>query len=267
MSGDLYLGSETNTAQHDLYIRRVVSGALKSGQLYLGSDGNLRLQAASAGSAFNYMDLKSGSTEFKKPVSVSSGGTGHDFSNIPACAIIRNSSDNTGIWYTPTKSGAFYATADNVLPKFGTLPIEQGGTGAVNADAALANLGGLSKAGGTMSGAIAMGGKKITNLGTPSSSADAATKAYVDGKRLSGTVTLSASGWSSGAQTVSVSNILATDMPHWSVVYSSTASTREAEKEAFALVDVLETSAGKFTFRCFDGVPSVALTIQWEVNR
>ena len=38
----------------------------------------------------------------------------------------------------------------------------------------------LSLSGGTMTGAIAMGTNKITGLGTPTSSTDAATKAYVD---------------------------------------------------------------------------------------
>lgn len=38
----------------------------------------------------------------------------------------------------------------------------------------------LPKSGGTMTGAIAMGTSKITGLGTPTDSADAATKAYVD---------------------------------------------------------------------------------------
>lgn len=39
----------------------------------------------------------------------------------------------------------------------------------------------LPLAGGTMTGAINMGGKKITNLATPTSSTDAVTKAYADG--------------------------------------------------------------------------------------
>lgn len=38
----------------------------------------------------------------------------------------------------------------------------------------------LPKAGGTMSGAVAMGGNKVTGLGTPSADGDAATKKYVD---------------------------------------------------------------------------------------
>ena len=215
ITGDLILGDGTNAAQHDLYIRRSVGSALKSGRLYWGSDGNLRLQAASNESSFNALELRPDSTEFDKPVSIASGGTG-----------------------------------------------------ATTPDAALSSLNGLSKAGGTMSGAINMGSKKITNLAAPTNNADAANKSYVDGyvdgKRLSGSVTLTASGWSSGVQTVTVSGILATDMPHWGIVYGT---NREAEKEAFALVDELETAAGKFIFRCFGDVPAVALNIQWEVNR
>lgn len=40
----------------------------------------------------------------------------------------------------------------------------------------------LLRSGGTMTGAINMGTYKVTNLGTPTATTDAATKAYVDGK-------------------------------------------------------------------------------------
>ena len=50
-----------------------------------------------------------------------------------------------------------------------------GNTGAVSLTATY-----LAKAGGTMAGALAMGNNKITGLGTPTATADAATKDYVD---------------------------------------------------------------------------------------
>jgi len=50
-----------------------------------------------------------------------------------------------------------------------------GNTGAVSLSATY-----LAKAGGTMSGALAMGNNKITGLGTPTAATDATTKAYVD---------------------------------------------------------------------------------------
>jgi hypothetical protein len=49
----------------------------------------------------------------------------------------------------------------------------------------------LPLAGGTMSGAIAMGTNKITGLGTPTANTDAATKAYVDGEVSSAASTAS----------------------------------------------------------------------------
>lgn len=84
------------------------------------------------------------------------------------------------------------------------------------------------------------------------------------------TVDLPAGGWSSEApytQTVAVEGILATDRPHYGVVLSDNLETALAEKEAFALVDDLETANGSVTFTCFEEKPQVDLNIQLEVNR
>ena len=93
---------------------------------------------------------------------------------------------------------------------------------------------------------------------------------FVDGKYLAAQINLPASGWSSAApytQAVAVAGILATDRPHYGVVYASDTETAIAQKEAFALVDDLDTAAGSVTFTCFEDKPGVDLTIQLEVNR
>ena len=95
-------------------------------------------------------------------------------------------------------------------------------------------------------------------------------KDYADSLRLLKTVTLPAGGWSAAApytQTVAVEGILATDTPHYGVVYSSAAATALAEKEAFSLLDDLDTANGSVTFTCFEEKPEVNLTVQMEVNR
>ena len=104
----------------------------------------------------------------------------------------------------------------------------------------------LDKSGGTMTGAIAMGGNKVTGLGAPSASSDAATKGYVDGKRAAYTSTLSTSWTGSGpyTQTVTVSGILASDMPHITPTYSSDNATAIAQKEAWSEVSKAEAAAG-----------------------
>ena len=74
-------------------------------------------------------------------LSLAYGGTGQSLSNIPKGAVVRNSTDGTGLWYAAAKSGALYATAAETAPKFGTLPIAQGGTGATTAANAVSGLG------------------------------------------------------------------------------------------------------------------------------
>lgn len=129
----------------------------------------------------------------------------------------------------------------------------------------------LPKAGGTMTGNIDMGGQQIKNMAEPISDGDGVTlaylKSYADGRYLSADVTLTADGWSDSApytQTLALAGVLATDRPHFGVVYTE---NWEAEKEAFSLVDQLDTADGSLTFTCFAERPEADLTIGLEVNR
>ena len=120
----------------------------------------------------------------------------------------------------------------------------------------------LPKAGGAMTG-------NMTVL-TPTADMHPATKQYVDGKRKTFTATITTNDWSSAApytQTIGISGILATDMPHISPVYSDTLATALAQKEAWSLVCKAVTANGSITFTCFEEKPVTAIPIQVEVNR
>lgn len=76
-------------------------------------------------------------------LSLSQGGTGTsiDLTNAPANAIIKKAGEGyNSLYYTATKNGAYYATSENGAPKFGILPIAQGGTGATTPAEARSNL-------------------------------------------------------------------------------------------------------------------------------
>ena len=127
----------------------------------------------------------------------------------------------------------------------------------------------LPKAGGTMTGDLDMGGMALKNLKAPSAGTDAATKAYVDGKRLTYTATLG-TGWTGSGpytQTVAVSGILAADMPHITPVYDAANATAIAQKEAWNCVSKAEAAAGGIKFTCFEDKPETEVPIQIEVMR
>jgi hypothetical protein len=126
-----------------------------------------------------------------------------------------------------------------------------------------------------------MHGGQINNLANPLNAGDAvnkdyvdfeiaAAKKYTDDKHFFRDVTLTVAGWSADApykQTVTANGITTEDRPIYGVVLSADTATATAEKEAFAMVDDLDTADGSVTFTCFEDKPAVNLTIQMEVNR
>lgn len=128
----------------------------------------------------------------------------------------------------------------------------------------------LLRSGDTMTGELGMSGNRVTGLGEPVDSGDAATRAYVDGKRLTFTGALMAGLWSDSApyvQSLVISDIIDTDMPHVTPAYSSDVATAIVQKEDWVKVSHAETEAGLITFTCFEEKPTVDITVQIEVMR
>ena len=143
-----------------------------------------------------------------------------------------------------------------------------------------ADVGALPSSGGSMTGAINMNGQPISGLNDPVEDTQAArkgyvdaakedAKAYADSKRETWTATITTAWSGSGpyTQSVTVSGILASDLPHITPVYSSDNATALAQKEAWACVNKAVTAANSITFSCFEDKPTTAIPIQIEVIR
>lgn len=106
-----------------------VLGGVKIGSNITSSSGTISLTSSNVTSALGFTPFDS-----SKVIPKTKGGAGRDMSGFPANAIIRNSgSGGSDLYYTATANGACYATEANGYPKFGTLPVAQGGTGKTTA--------------------------------------------------------------------------------------------------------------------------------------
>lgn len=104
---------------------------------------------------------------------VARGGTGITTSTTVNAVLIGNSSTATNAFQTiATASGAFYATAANGKPSFGTLPVAQGGTGQTSVANIKAGKDGdgntisstyLKLSGGTMTGGLTLVGNQSSS--------------------------------------------------------------------------------------------------------
>jgi hypothetical protein len=95
---------------------------------------------------------------------------------------ISGAAGSAGTAAVPSKEDHTHAFTPSTNLSMATFKLTNLGTPTTSTDAATKAYADLMLplAGGTMSGAIAMGTNKITGLGTPTSDADAATKLYVD---------------------------------------------------------------------------------------
>lgn len=117
----------------------------------------------------------------------------------------------------------------------------------------------LPKSGGQMTGAIDMGGNRVTGLGAPEDLSDAATKAYADGKTQFFSVTLSAQGWAEQRQSVAAPGVTAGNATH---VFAAPAAESWEGYAAYLDCGVYcaEKGSGTLTFIC-DSVPDMDLTV------
>lgn len=182
--------------------------------------------------------------------------------------------------YLWTKTELQFNTGDPII-SYSVGRMGMDGTGAVSSVAGVppdatgnvtltaADVGALAVSGGDVTGEIRMNGQPISGLNDPTEESQAARKGYVDSKRKTWTATITATWSGSGpyTQSVAVSGILVSDMPHITPVYSSDNATALAQKEAWACVSNAVTAANSITFTCFEDKPTTAISIQIEVNR
>lgn len=111
----------------------------------------------------------------------------------------------------------------------------------------------LPRSGGTMTGDIAMGGKKVTGLADPTLESDAASKGYVDGKKAALSVVLPGASWADNTQQVAAPGV--TENNHVLV----TAAPESFVPWGEATVRCTAQGAGVLSFAC-EEVPSRDLT-------
>ena len=116
----------------------------------------------------------------------------------PTAAANTNTTQIATTAYVQTEIADLIAAAPGALDTLDELAAALGDDAAFSTTVTNSIASKLPLAGGTMSGAIAMGTNKITGLGTPTTSTDASTKAYVDtmlplaGGTMSGAIAMGA---------------------------------------------------------------------------
>lgn len=134
----------------------------------------------------------------------------------------------------------------------------------------------LDKTGGNVTGNIDMGGKRITNLGTPINDEDVATKGYVDNKTQDLKATIPTSGWQTwtdegnafGYVDIHVDGISNSDDPIFDYDGTSTASSTDVYRHVEWLNTVYKVQTFANRIRVFaTEVPTEEIPVKMKVVR
>ena len=95
IEGNAIVGGSDITSTYSLYIRQLIDEVEKSARMYWYSGNSFRINAASAETTFNYMQLNTASTTFGQPVAIGSGGTGATSKYNAVLNLLYNGSNST----------------------------------------------------------------------------------------------------------------------------------------------------------------------------
>lgn len=128
----------------------------------------------------------------------------------------------------------------------------------------------LPLSGGTMTGAVDMGGQALTGLAAPVEAADAVTKAYVDDQRSTTLVNIPAYAWSENAPYTQTVNCLVVKGGDWIRMepnYKLSLEQDLAMKKAFDCISYVKALDKKLTVVCLENMPEMDLTVYLEAVR
>ena len=119
----------------------VVTASTLKTDMSLNNVENTKLSTWAGSSNITTVGTISSGTWSGTTIAVTKGGTGMTTATNVNAVVIGNSSTATNAMQTVrTGNGAFYATAQDAKPTFGTLPVGQGGTGLTSSPSMLTNL-------------------------------------------------------------------------------------------------------------------------------
>ncbi|WPU64041.1 tail fiber domain-containing protein [Peredibacter starrii] len=151
---------------------QIANSAIDSSKIVDGSIGNADISATAA---IDQSKINNLTTDLSnKEPKITAGTAAQYWSGTKTWQNLNSAVLGSTLTGFSSTTGAVSA-ADSVLSAFNKLTGNIGVVAASQGNYVL-------KAGDTMSGALAMGGNKITGLGTPTAASDAATMAYVDSK-------------------------------------------------------------------------------------